>query len=85
MMEARMMAEVTNDLDLTTVTSFCADGKHGRCKGSVYAWADGDPNARLVPCSCGCGCSREVPVSRPSAARTRARQIAEAKAKRENG
>jgi hypothetical protein len=64
-------------LDLTTVTALCADGKHGRCNGRVYAWPDGSFSVRLIPCTCGCGCNSEVPVTRPNAARTRVRQIRE--------
>jgi hypothetical protein len=68
--------------EFTNITLRCGTAQHGWCIGRVYSWPDDAAVARIVDCECGCGCSPRVAVSRPGAARTRARQLAERAARR---
>ena len=69
--------------DLTKINARCGKGEHGRCVGRIYTFPEGESVARITDCLCGCGCSRRVPVTRPGAARTRTRQLAERRARAE--
>ena len=77
-----MPDETKRPSDLTRVSLRCGSSQHGWCIGRVYSWPDDAAVARIVDCECGCGCSPRVVVSRPGAARTRARQLAELAARR---
>lgn len=64
-------------LDPTKISAKCGRGQHGWCPGRIYLFLPDRNAPRLGDCQCGCACSRRVPVTRPGAARTRRRQLAE--------